>query len=127
MFFLGRLASWWRNRQRAIFVYHDGTGQRRADPLRIVKALEGACPEYVALVQDAARNTAAIPIGPLRVDADTKKRTAAEKLAQAAYTAFDLKPLHESGGVTDGEALRTLVEFLVFMEDLAEEASHFTS
>lgn len=125
MFFLGSIRSWWVSRKRDLFVYWDGTKTRRADPLRISGLLDKHCPNYLELLQAAVHDTKKDPVGPIRDEAVKKKLEAAASLAQAAFRIFDVKPLTDTEGVTDGEALGILTMYFVFMERLAEDAKLF--
>lgn len=125
MFYLSALRDWWVTRQRDLFVYWDGTRRRRADPIRAAKAIEQACPDYRDKLLESVQDLAKVPVGPLRNDARERKSRAAEALVAASRQAFGLKPLTDADGVTDGEAVRVLVEFFSYMEGLANDAQVF--
>ena len=127
MLFLGRLARWWGDRSRAIFVYHDGARRRRADPVAVGAALEAAEPEYLALLAEVNQPPAALPPGPVRAELAARQRAAAARLVAMARKAFGLAQLSDAGGVTDGEALGVLTNYFLFMEDLADEARPFAT
>jgi hypothetical protein len=125
MFFWSRVRRWWSDRGRNIYVYYDGTRRRRADPIAISDRLTRECPEYADLVQTLARKLDEAPVGPVRADLLKQKNTAASKLAETAKSVFGLDPLDDEKGVTDSEALNVLVEYFLFMEDIAELARPF--
>ncbi len=125
MFFLSKLSRWWRDRGRAIYTYHDGTRRRRADPVKVHDSLEAQLPGYADGMLLLKKDSAKIPPGPIRDDLITQQRAMATALAGAARVAFDMKPLGDKDGVTDGEAIRVLIEYFLFMEDLAESATIF--
>lgn len=127
MLYLGRLARWWRDRSRAIFVYYDGSRRRRADPVAVGAALEEAEPEYISLLAEINQPPAALPPGPVRDELAARQRAAAARLVAMARRAFGLPPLSDADGVTDGEALGVLTQYFLFMEDLADEARPFAT
>lgn len=127
MFFLNRVARWWRDFNRNIFVYHDGTRRRRADPLTIGLRLEQLCPTYEDMLRTLARPLEEAPAGGVRRDLEEQKKEAQETLVAVAMQVFDLKPLSDSGGVTQGEALLVLASYFAFMQALARDAELFPS
>jgi hypothetical protein len=125
MFFLGRVARWWANRHRNIFHYYDGTRTVRADPMVVGARLEAECPNYYELLLILKQDVGTAPVGPVRRELLEQKKEAAEKLAKSAMKVFRLKPLDQEGGVTQGEAMRVLTKYFVFMEELATAAEVF--
>lgn len=127
MFFIGTFKQWLHNRRRDVFRFHDGTGWRRADPVRVHAELERALPDFVSRVADAVRDPRMMPVGPLRDEAVGKKKEATQLLIAASRKAFKLADLDDSKGCTDPEALQVLLKYLLFMEDIAERAQVFTT
>ncbi len=127
MFFLSTLRDWLFRRRRDVFTYWDGSKWRRGDPIRIGTKLDEVCPTYIELLRDVVHDVSKDPVGPFRDEAVKAKGTAARMLATAALKVFDLKPLTDTDGLTDGEALGVLTEFFVFMEGVAAEAKVFTT
>lgn len=127
MFFMRRIRSWWIARNRDIFVYWDGVNRRRGDPIKIGSRLEQFLPNYLELLRAAVKDLTKVPVGPMRDDAAKMKTTAILSLVEAARKVFDLLPLSDFTGVTDGEAMGILTQYFVFMERLAEEAKLFTA
>lgn len=126
MFFLGRMRAWWVAKQRDLFVFWDGRKWRRGDPVRIGTRLEETCPTYLEILSAVVTDVSTVPIGTLRNDAIKAKSAGAKVLAETALKIFDLKPLSDTEGVTDGEALGVLTQYFVFMERLARDANLFT-
>ncbi len=127
MLWLGRIRKWWTNRSRLLFSYWDGTTWHRADPMRIASALETVCPDYLELLTEIGQNPQDTPVGSLRDELLARQKASALKLIAAAYKVFNLKPLTDTEGVSDGEAMGALTRFFVFMEDLADSAQVFGS
>lgn len=125
MFFLGRLANWYYNRQRTIFHYRDGKRWHRADPIVVGVRLEEVCPTYLDLLQTIQMNPMESPPGPVRESVIAQRRDAGKKLASAARGIFGLEPLSDTGGVTDGEAIGVITNYFLFMESLARAAQLF--
>jgi len=125
VFFTSRIRRWFVAKRRDLYTYHDGVKHRRADPIRVAQRLEAEQPEYVALLQTLGRDPEKAPVGPLRDEILKAKTDAAYKLTDAARKVFDLKPLNDVDGLTDGEAFRVLANYFFFMESLAEDARLF--
>ena len=125
MFFLSRIANYFHNRARQIFIFHDGERWRRADPLVVGTRLEELCPDYQELLDLIAKDTTLAPVGAVRDDLLKRKKDAALKLDAVARDLFGLKPLTDTGGVTGGEAIGVLTQYFLFMEVLAREANVF--
>ena len=126
MLFLGRIASYFRNRNRNIFTYHDGDKWHRADPLVLGIRLEEICPDYQEMLDLIAKDPTNAPVGAVRDDLLKQKKEAALKLDAVARELFKLKPLTDTDGVTGGEAVGILTQYFLFMNALAQEASLFT-
>lgn len=125
MLFLGRIAHWFRDRHRNIFLFWDGTRWRRADPLAVGTRLEEVCPDYLALLETIAGQATSAPPGALRDDLLSQQKGAAKKLASAAQQVFGLTPLDDTKGVTGAEAIGVLTRYFLFMEELAAAAELF--
>lgn len=126
MFFLDRLFGRRRDRRRGVFRYSDGARERRADVVAVGRRLEKECPDFAALLDAVRQDPKALPLGPLRDNAARELTAATYRLAAVARAVFELPPVHDAGGVTEGEALGVLTKYILFMEDLATSAS-FTS
>lgn len=125
MLFFGSIANWFRKRSRNIFHYHDGEKWRRADPYAIGQAFERDFPDYRDHFEALAEKESDTPVGPMRDQLAQRKKDAVTKIIAGARKIFDLKPLTETGGTTDAEAVRIATQFLLFMEDLAVAAGPF--
>lgn len=125
MFFLGRIKRWLTDQQRNIFHYHDGTTWRRADPVLVGRKIEEELPDYLSLFQTIGKDASKVPPGPLAESLRSSKNQAADKLTKVAYSVFGLKPLGTDEGVTEAEALSVMVQYLVFMTELATAAAVF--
>lgn len=129
---LGFLRRWWsRDHQREIFTYSDGRTQRRADPIVVGRALEEARPDYLETLNTLYSEIPAellAKAGPVVNENLRKQKEAAiATLVKAADAAFGLTPLDDSGGLTEAERLRVLVDYLVFMQRLADAARPFST
>jgi len=127
MFFLGRLRAWWVAKQRDLFWFWDGTQWHRADPVRIGTDLERSCPDYLDLLGAVVKDVSTVPIGQLRTDSLKAKKEAIAVLTAAAFKIFNLGPLTQTEGVSDGEAFGTLVEYITFMQSLGRQSESFTA
>lgn len=125
MFFLGRIAKYYRDRARSIFHYYDGTKWQRADPVVIGTKLDEVCPKYLDLLATVQMKPSDAPPGPVRDSVVTQRRDAALKLADAARTVFGLVPLSGRVGVTTAECVDVIADYFMFMEGLATEAQLF--
>lgn len=129
MFFLHRFKRWWSDLGRPVFRFHDGTRWRRADPFVAGAKLEEVCANYQDLLKLLAKklDDPSIPVGPIRENLLEQKKQAAKTLVEATRKVFDLAPLTDEGGVTEGEVIRILAEFFVFMEESATLAGPFVT
>lgn len=125
MFFLGTLRNWWINRSRMILHYWDGTRNRRIDPIVVGTRLEEKCPDYMKLLDTVYKDPASVMPGPLQQELVASQKAARDKLCEAARAVFDVKPLTEDGGLTDGETMRLLLQYFLYMEELASRATIF--
>ncbi len=125
MFFLGSLSRWWINRSRKIFRYWDGSVTRRVDPLGIGKEFERLCPERFKLFETLYKNPDKIPPGNARNELLDQQKAAGETLAKVSREVFQVPPLDETKGMTDGECIRIMTRYLLFMNRLAEDAQVF--
>jgi hypothetical protein len=117
------MLGWLFGRSRDIFIYHDGTGKRRADPLVAMAKIEDACPDLAHLLTLATADAEMrVMPGPVGDAIKGSKREAVAKLLEVTRTAFGVKPLGDKDGLTDAETLALLTSFLKFMGGLAEEA-----
>lgn len=127
MFYLGRLRRWWRDRQRHIFWYHDGTRWHRADPLVIGTRLEIECPRYLDFLEMLGKNVEDAPVGPVRKDLLRQKKECAEELVNVARKIFNLKPLDDAGGMTGPECIGQITRYFMYMQELATAAEVFVN
>jgi hypothetical protein len=98
--------------EREIFVYWDGTRERKGDPLAIHRALLTMDPEKEFDIKTDPQVTAVPTIAGLR---------ATGRLAGAVRKAFGIRTVDE-GGLTDGECLRLFVQFGSLIRELQEDA-----
>lgn len=98
---------WQNNRSRAIFRYWDGSNEASADPLAVWRAFR-ADPEF-----DAERDIPA-----LQLDDD---KSLAVTIA-AVRRAFGLKAL-EQGGLTEGECIALLYQFIAYVGHVKKNTS----
>ncbi len=127
MLFLGRLGRWWANRGRVLFRYDGGDRRRVGDPLRLATQLEAACPDYLERLELLNQAADSVPPGPMRADLVVQQRAAAAALVAAGRVVFELPGDERTGGLGDGEVLRVLTRFFLFMEGLADDAQIFGS
>lgn len=125
MFFLQTLRDWWRERSRQIFHFHDGKAWRRADPIRVVKAIESACPDYADHFATLKTDTKEIPAGALLDDMLLQQKKARDEIVRVARVVFGMVDLSDTGGTTDAEAVGVLVGFVSFMDQAARDAELF--
>ena len=122
---------WSRDHSRLIFAYRDGARPRRADPLVAGRKLEAACPDYADLLAvvgaDPPPDLVAAMTEPVAADLKRRKAEAVAKLTAAADAAFGLKPLSDSGGLTEVERFQVLADFFVFMGGLADQSRPFST
>ncbi len=126
MQFLRRL--WSRDQSRHVFTYHDGTRQRRADPLAAVAALEATDPkfaEHLAELDAKEKPDVALPPGVVADEVQAGRKEAVAKLLEATRAAFGLKPLDDTGGLTEAETMGVLAAFIFWMAKAAEDARPF--
>lgn len=112
-----------RDADRKIFRFFDGTKTRRADPLAVMVKIEDICPQFADLLTVVARSAdkPLIP-GPVADDLKAGQNAATAKLLEVTCTAFGVKPLGDTDGLTSAEQMTLLTRFLIFMGGLAEEA-----
>ena len=128
MQFLRRLWSRDQSPARLVFEYHDGTRSRRADPLAAVAALEAADPkfaEHLAELDDSDKPGVALPPGAVADEVKAGRKEAVAKLLEATRAAFGLKPLDDTGGLTEAETMQVLMAFLLWMQAAAADARPF--
>lgn len=125
MLFLHRIRRYFRERSRNIFHFHDGSKQRRGDPIMIGTKLEEVCPDYIELLEMIGKDATKAPVGAVRDDLITQKREASVKLAEASRQAFGVKPLTDTEGLTQAECIHLLTDYFLFMERLARDAELF--
>ena len=119
----GRL--WSRDQRRDIFHYFDGTDKRRADPLALMTRIEDDCPDFADLLSIIAAGEEgglSIPSPGVKAEMSAAYKSALAKLLAVVRKAFGVKPLDQSGGLTDAETLQLFTRYLVFMGELAEAA-----
>lgn len=127
---LSRLFRWLtggRAATRAIFSYHDGTRQRRADPLVIGRKLEESCPDYLDCLATLADEVVPIPPSPVADSLQSQHADAERKLLAAVRCAFDVQPLTDDAGLSEAETVLLLAGFLEFMGGLAKDARPFAT
>lgn len=120
---LGWIRRWWRDRHRRIFHFWDGRQWRRVDPVRIFKAINSVCPDFGDLLELIATDLRPLPAGALAREMSTGKSEGEERLLVAIRQAFEVQPLDQRAGLTDRETLQLLTTFLLYMAQLAENAS----
>jgi hypothetical protein len=127
MFFLERIRRWWRDRSRCIFQFHDGIRTRYADPVAVGTALELELPDYQKLLDTLAQKPDELPPGPLRAEILTQQHDTIKKLAAVARVVFKLAPVDDSSGwgATQAEAVRVIMRYFMFMQQLARDAELF--
>ena len=127
MSWLSRLWSG-RATARDIFTYHDGTRERRADPLVIGRKLEDACPDYRELLAELNSPPGTpVPPGAVAQSLRDQEKDATAKLLAATRAAFGVRPLDDDGGLSEAETLGLLVAFFAFMGELAQRARPFST
>ncbi len=120
------MLSWlwpFRNKaRRDIFTFFDGTATKRADPLVVLARIEKTCPDYAELMGAVTKKTETLPPGPVLEQERAVQKAATEKLIETVRAAFGLKPLDDTGGLTEVETMRVFNQFLLFMGGLADRA-----
>jgi hypothetical protein len=127
---LGRLARWWRDRQRAVFSFHDGARWRRIDPMAAGREIEDTLgddwPKLLKLlVAERPYCPPELDTAALRADWARMKQDAARKLSGVACKAFGVQPLGDAGGLTEGERIELVAKFFHWLADRREEARPF--
>lgn len=113
---------------RAVFRFHDGYGDRWADPVEAWGRIEDAAgadwPELIGLLRAAPPPGAA---GPMLDLFRKNQESAAKKLAEVVRTGFGLKPFDpETGkGLTRSECVALAGRFLSYLGELADAARPF--
>lgn len=125
MFFIGTLTKWWMNRSRFIFHFWDGSKWRRYDPIAVGIAFESACPDRFALVETLFKDSSAFPPGNVREDLLKQQKIAGDTLAAVSRKVFDIPPLSDTNGMTDGECIKVLTKYMLFMSKLGGDAELF--
>lgn len=111
-------------RERGIFRYFDGSKWRRADPFEANRKLEKeGGKDWTSLL--AGIRIEKVPFeklspGMMRAVADNWHHSI-EKLAELARKVFDVKPISDDGGLTDGQALSLLMDFLDWISACEED------
>lgn len=108
--------------ERDIFVFHDGTGWRRADPIAVGRRIEDACPGFEDHLRTLATQTKDLPPGPVRDDLKAGQRRATQELVKATRAAFGVRELTEAEGLTEAETVALLTAFLNWMAAAAGDA-----
>lgn len=109
------LSNWWNNQDRKIFLYWDGTRKRRGDPMVLLRGLQtraGFDLETAIRIIDGGANI--VPT------ADFWEHVV--ESVDAARAVFGVQSL-EDGGLTEGEMLGLLYDFLLFMDALKKNGS----
>ncbi len=127
MFFLDSLRRWWINRHRNIFRYWDGSRNRYADPVVIGTKLEEFDPDYQDKLNLIAESPSKIPPGNIRDEMVKKQKEAMQHLAKMSRSVFGVPPMDDKTGIgaTDGECIRIIAGYFLFMEGLARSAKLF--
>lgn len=112
---------WSRDQERLIFTYRDGTSNRRVDPLAVLRQLESELPDWAAIL-DQTRAPEMPVAGTVGAELVQQRKDAVAKLIDAARRLFGVKPLDDTGGLTEAETLGLFTAYLSFMGGLAEEA-----
>lgn len=109
------LSNWWNNRDRKIFLYWDGTRKRRGDPMVLLRGLQTRAGfDLDAAIQIVDGGAGIIPTNDFWehvVDS-----------VEAARAVFGIGSL-DAGGLTEGEMLGLLYDFLLFMDALKKNGS----
>lgn len=135
---LGFLARWWQSRRQArpsprkIFGYSDGSGRQRwVDPVATHAAIEAACPEWGELLDSLGTDPSTVPSGPVRDGLVQQRKDARVRLLAATRHAFGVEAFTDAGGrprgLTEGETITLLHEFLNWMLLAAGDALPFVS
>lgn len=127
MLFLGRLGRWWRDQDRVIFRYYDGTRNRVADPLQVVGKLRTQNATYLEDLELLGKDVNTVPPGNLRADLTRQREDAILRLIQVSRSVFNIPGLTEQGGLTDAEVIGVLTSFFAWMEHMAQEAAPFAT
>ncbi len=127
MLYLHRIRRWFGDMARNIFHYHDGDRSRRADPFVISQLLDTKYPKYADLLLTLSEKDSEYPVGPMRDAFKVRQKEAVVELIKIARDVFELKPITDTGGCTDAEAVKTVTAFFLFMEGLAEQAGPFVN
>lgn len=127
MLWFSRLRTWLRDRDRAIFRYHDGRAWRWADPVVLLRGVEDKLgSDWLTVLKNVEGRDQTAPTLSSRhaaVEAADRRKTR-ESAISAADSLFGLTPLDpETGnGLTEQERMAVLAAFLYYIWGLAAAA-----